>query len=95
MAMILYNIIATSINGETSVIINATMTIKLIELNKKNNYKSIFNVFAGQYIRAIYQGNISGQYIRAIYQGNISGQYIVIPGMLLRTDVIISPSKPS
>ena len=39
-------IIAMSINGETSVIINATMTIKLIELNKKNNYKSIFNVFA-------------------------------------------------
>ena len=39
-------IIAMSINGETSVIINATTTIKLIKFNKKNNYKSIFNVFA-------------------------------------------------
>ena len=39
-------IIAMSINDETSVIINETTTIKLIELNKKNNYKNLFNVFA-------------------------------------------------
>ena len=34
------------VNSETSVIINEITTIKLIQLKKKNNYKSVFNVFA-------------------------------------------------
>ena len=37
-----FMIIAMSLNFETSIIINETTTIKLIEYNKKNNY----NVFA-------------------------------------------------